>query len=143
MAKRKLPILPPMRCDAGCGACCGPVPVTEAELSAVRRHMARYRVPAVDRGKLTCPFFDGQCTIYEARPTLCRLFGHTAGLRCSRGYNTNALPDATVRRALYRQGQATTTLHSLIDYVDPRSIGVTSAVETVNVVSTDGGDGYP
>lgn len=130
-----------MRCDAGCGDCCGPVPVTDAELSAVKRHMARYRVQAVDRGRWTCPFYDGRCTVYEARPVLCRLFGHTAGLLCSRGYNTNALPDATVRQVLYRQGPATTTLHSLIPTVDEssecRSIDVTDALEPVSLSAAD------
>jgi Fe-S-cluster containining protein len=112
--KRKLPVVPPMRCDTGCGDCCGPVPVTDAELSAVKRHMARYRVKPKNNGEWTCPFYDGKCTIYEARPNLCKLFGHTANLRCHRGYNTNALPDVEVRAFLVSQGPATTTLHSLI-----------------------------
>ena len=117
------------------------MPVTEAELSAVKRHMTRYRVQAVDRGRWTCPFYDGRCTVYEARPVLCRLFGHTAGLLCSRGHNTNALPDATVRQALYRQGPATTTLHSLIatraEPLDHRSMDVTDASEDVSLGAAD------
>ena len=110
---RKLPILPPMRCDDGCGECCGPVPVTKEELAAVKRYIEREKVPAVDRGALTCPFFDGKCTIYPVRPFICRAFGHSPRLVCPKGYNTN-VPDAQISRAILARGPAVALLHALI-----------------------------
>lgn len=111
--KHRLPIFPPMRCDDGCGDCCGPVPVTRDELGAVRRYIEREGIKAVDRGALTCPFYDGRCTIYPVRPFICRAFGHTPRLKCSRGYNTN-ISDRQVTMAIVARGPAVGLLHSLI-----------------------------
>lgn len=110
---RRLPVLPSMRCDDGCGQCCGVVPATREELAAIRRYMAAKGVEAVDRGGLTCPFFDGRCTIYPVRPFICRAFGHVKGLECPRGYNVN-VPERVVNGEIRRRGKAVALLHSLI-----------------------------
>ena len=113
MSPRRLPVLPAMRCDDGCGECCGVVPATRDELAAIRRYMAHHGVEAVDRGGLTCPFFDGKCTIYPVRPFICRAFGHVQGLDCPRGYNVN-VPKRIIDREIRARGKAVLLLHSLI-----------------------------
>lgn len=102
-----------MRCDDGCGQCCGPVPVTKAELAAVKRYIEREKVEAVDRGALTCPFYDGKCTIYPVRPYICRAFGHSPRLVCPKGYNTN-VSDRLISAAIVSRGPAVALLHSLL-----------------------------
>lgn len=111
---KRLPVLPPMRCDEGCGDCCGPVPVTEAELRQVRGFMKEHGVEPRDNGALTCPFLQqGRCAIYGARPLICRIFGHSRALQCSRGYNTN-VNERVLADALRANGPAKVLLHSLL-----------------------------
>jgi hypothetical protein len=90
--KTSLPILPPMQCDKGCSDCCGPVLCTDKEYEAVKRFVRSRGVRPVSQG-VTCPYYqDGQCQVYDARPRICRLFGHSPRLVCSKGYNTNVSP---------------------------------------------------
>lgn len=84
--------LPVMRCDDGCGDCCGPVLCKPHEAAAVVA-LATSKGIKPKRQGLTCPWFQlGTCQVYEARPMVCSLFGHVAGMVCSRGHNTNVLP---------------------------------------------------
>ena len=116
MPKFKLPVLPSMRCDEGCGECCGPVLCSEDEFARIRRFIAERGIAAVDRGKMTCPFLrEGRCTIYAVRPFVCRLFGHVAGLTCSRGYNVNVSPEEE-RRFLRRHCKPERSLHEFVGY---------------------------
>lgn len=72
----------------GCGSCCTNfLPMTEKEVSIIRRYIKRNNVkeqkhfipsaaPTVD---MTCPFLDDskscdKCLIYEVRPKVCRDF---------------------------------------------------------------------
>lgn len=72
----------------GCGSCCTNfLPMTEKEVSIIRRYIKRNNVkeqkhfipssePTVD---MTCPFLDDskscdKCLIYEVRPRVCRDF---------------------------------------------------------------------
>jgi Fe-S-cluster containining protein len=111
---RKLKVLPPMQCDEGCGECCGPVPVTETEYQRVRRFMRERGIRARNNGLITCPLYqDGRCSVYEARPTLCRVFGHVPKMACSRGHNVN-VDDHHVHRMLRSMGAATRMLHDLL-----------------------------
>ena len=84
----KLKTIPPMRCDDGCGDCCGIVPCSESEYQSVLRYAKRKGlVPVVQ--DLTCPWFqNGKCSVYPARPLLCRLFGHIIGMPCPKGYGS-------------------------------------------------------
>jgi hypothetical protein len=80
-------------CPAGCGLCCqGPSPavsVAEAE------YLARYAIATIsprieaalerdEESRAPCPFYDPDtplhCTVYHARPLVCRAFGY-AGSR--------------------------------------------------------------
>jgi hypothetical protein len=110
---KRLPILPPMQCDPGCGDCCGPVIVTEVEYQAVRSFAQKRSLLPVKQG-LTCPFYQGgTCTVYEVRPFACQLFGHIEELPCSRGYNVNISSEVGGKAAM-RNGRPTRMLHELL-----------------------------
>jgi Fe-S-cluster containining protein len=80
---------PPMRCDEGCDECCGVVAASKAEFDAVVAFAAARGITPVKQGSM-CPWFQGgRCAVYEARPIVCRLFGHTPTGECPRGYNAN------------------------------------------------------
>ena len=70
-------VLPPMRCDEGCGACCGVAPATETEYRRVERYIEEEGItPVADGDELTCPFYQqGRCVVYPVRPLICKLFG--------------------------------------------------------------------
>lgn len=109
----KLPVLPRMRCDTGCGDCCGPVPVDALELHRVREHARAKGITPKAQG-IVCPFYqEGKCAVYEVRPTLCVLFGHLRGLKCSRGYNTNAFSQAKEYEILRRLAHGPEKRHLL------------------------------
>lgn len=84
--------LPVMQCDKGCGDCCGPVFCTPDEFNAAKRYALANEIEPKRQG-LTCPFYqDGGCKVYKARPLICRMFGHSPRLVCSKGYNRNISP---------------------------------------------------
>lgn len=74
-----------------CGKCCGPIPLLDWELVEIRRAVRnlpveeRERLKHQKRERLTCPLRDienRRCAIYEARPLICRQYGHYEGLKC-------------------------------------------------------------
>lgn len=77
--------IPKFACEEGCHACCGAVPFTDRErvAAAGRRPFVEWErfdegswVPAQALETLSCPFLvHGQCSIYDIRPVMCRLFG--------------------------------------------------------------------
>jgi Fe-S-cluster containining protein len=108
-----------MRCDKGCGDCCGVVPITRNERDEIARYIRARSVSAMPRGA-GCPYFQGgQCAIYEVRPRICRAFGHTWKMECPRGYNEN-VDDAELRRWLLAE-LPVTTLHALAHLPVPES----------------------
>ncbi len=112
--KRKLPVLPPMRCDDGCGDCCGPVPVTETEFRRVEHYAKEHGIVPVEHKTATCPMYqNGRCAVYPVRPLICQVFGHAPDLPCSRGYNRN-IRQRDVDRVLDANGEPTRLLHELI-----------------------------
>ena len=75
----------------GCTACCGPVPVTIKEMNEIQKELSKKskkeinRLSKQKRDPLTCMFVDTKnkrCSIYNARPNLCRNFGYAKGLEC-------------------------------------------------------------
>jgi Fe-S-cluster containining protein len=78
----------------GCrGLCCGPVPVTEKELKDIKKKVKsmpqKYRMTLESQPRFagTCIFFDqdnDKCGIHNARPAVCRAFGHFSNLVCFR-----------------------------------------------------------
>lgn len=112
---RKLKVIPPMRCDSGCGDCCGPAPATEQEYRKVL-HVAKANGVVPRMQGETCPFFqEGACRVYDARPLSCRLFGHVERMSCSRGYNVN-VPEYFAQRMIVKNGLPKRILHeALVD----------------------------
>src|SRR5574342_1171606 len=97
----QLPILPTMQCDRHCGDCCGIVLCHFDEYDRVERYAKEHGIVPKPQGRI-CPYYqDGQCTVYEVRPMVCQLFGHSPDLVCSRGYNRN-LPDDVHERVMGR-----------------------------------------
>jgi len=142
----RLPVLQRMRCDDDCGECCGIVPVTLQELEAVDRYRATNGIEA-QRNGVTCPFFQGgRCAVYEARPSVCRLFGHTPKMRCPRGYRP--VKDVARRHEQRMAIEVLTDvdadgvhfLHTLAGY-DMRAIGELALGERVDGVRVV--DGIP
>lgn len=113
----KLPIFPAMRCDDGCGECCGPVPVDASELARVKAYAEKNGITPKAQS-LVCPFYQGgKCAVYSVRPMLCQLFGRVRGLRCSRGYNTDSLSPQREHQllgTLARGPKKEHTLHELL-----------------------------
>jgi len=85
-----LPQLPTMRCDDGCGECCTIAPCSREELALIRNVVKAQGIKPLRQG-LRCPLYiDGKCSVYYARPLVCRLYGHAPGLDCLRGYSVLA-----------------------------------------------------
>jgi Fe-S-cluster containining protein len=113
---RKLKVLPPMRCDEGCGACCGVAPVTETEFRRIERYVKDHGITPIrhDDDDEQCPLYqDGKCTVYPVRPLICRIFGHTERLTCERGYNVD-VPQREIDRMVGANGRPTRVLHELV-----------------------------
>lgn len=106
-------LLPRMRCDDDCGACCGPAPLSERERKIIKHHIAAHGIRPVDQG-VTCPFYQGQrCAIYPARPRICQAYGHSELLPCERGYNTN-VDELRLRAWLLEDGPPVGTTHDFL-----------------------------
>jgi len=119
--KKRLPVLkpefPPMRCDDGCGDCCGPVPATAAEFQRVLAYIRERDIKPKDQG-ITCPLYlDGKCSVYPVRPLICRAFGHVEGMVCSRGHNTNVPREVDTK--IVANGRVEHLLHDVLAIVNP------------------------
>ena len=81
--------LPMMQCDDGCGACCGPAQCQTWEYQRIEAFAAKNKLMPVRQG-ITCPWFQGgKCSVYEVRPFVCRMFGHSPKTKCVKGYAAN------------------------------------------------------
>lgn len=87
-------MLPAMKCDQGCGECCGVTPASQSEFDRVNQYARDNGIKPADNG-MTCPWYQGgTCAVYPARPLVCRMFGHVGFMVCPRGYNANVRPEA-------------------------------------------------
>jgi hypothetical protein len=85
--------VPEIGCKGLCADACGPVTGGHREL--VRMARAGVKLPpvrealrllAVNQGDYRCPALkDGQCSTYEARPAICRVWGASEDLPCPYG----------------------------------------------------------
>lgn len=113
-----LPIIPNMQCDVGCEECCHVVGCNKKEYEDVIRFAELRNIKPVKQG-LKCPWFqNGGCSVYDERPTVCRLYGHVDSpqMRCPRGYNVN-MPLEDVKRfdsLIYLKREDVKFLHEII-----------------------------
>lgn len=89
--------IPEVACAGRCWKSCGPIPMAPLEVERVRAaaltpfemtssaRVGGGLVMVADDG--SCPQLDAmrRCSVYDARPMICRLFGVAAGLRCPFG----------------------------------------------------------
>lgn len=99
--------LPVMDCSGCPGDCCSAVVCTEKEFRRITRYVEENGVEPVKQGVGRCCFAqNGRCQVYDARPLLCRVFGHGKDerLTCPHGRNVN-VPDRKIQRAFERQNR--------------------------------------
>lgn len=80
---------PKMKCEQ-CGECCGIIMCSREEFYVIEKYIEKNNIVPARQGA-SCPFLveDKSCAIYQFRPYLCKLFGHTHTLRCCHGHNVN------------------------------------------------------
>lgn len=75
--------LPKLDCKGLCQVCCGPIAMTPAEF---RRIVELTGIePTVDSDGVCSLLKAGQCSVYEIRPTICRLWGVLETMKCPHG----------------------------------------------------------
>lgn len=90
--------IPKIACKRKCQEACGVIPVQRPELKKIRKRaqvdIEKYVLDGpdgitmlFDADKSRCPLLDdeGNCTVYDIRPFICRLFGVVEGMRCPEG----------------------------------------------------------
>lgn len=88
--KRKLheiyATIPTIECVGKCTEFCGALGMEKGEYEEMRK--AGGKEPAVNNA-LTCNYLQkGRCSIYDDRPTICRVWGVVDGLPCPHGCKT-------------------------------------------------------
>ena len=86
-----LPVVGDLPCRGCKSACCERAPLSRAELRRIVRLLAARpaaeveRLAGMKRKPGMCPLVDTQrwrCSVYEARPAVCRLYGLIPDLQC-------------------------------------------------------------
>ncbi|MBB5140493.1 Fe-S-cluster containining protein [Thermocatellispora tengchongensis] len=95
--------VPQPGCKGLCQDACGPIGMNPREHQRIRErgvkipHYQDGLAELVETGNYTCPALkDGQCSVYDIRPMLCRLWGATETMPCTYGClpEEGLLPDA-------------------------------------------------
>ncbi len=79
--------LPKIACQGKCQECCGPIGMTTLEANMMKAIDHR-PIGTVNRKTGRCPKLNGstgKCTVYDARPTICRLWGIVDRMPCTFG----------------------------------------------------------
>ena len=76
--------LPEVRCRRQCQDACGPILMTKIEHDRI---LERAGDPGSRNGSEACPLLSlmGNCTVYDIRPMVCRIYGVSKALRCPHG----------------------------------------------------------
>jgi hypothetical protein len=96
--------LPAIKCKGLCQECCGPISMTQLEISRIAQlvpsfpSLAREMPVRLASGQVViasgfvtdcekCPLLtaDGRCSVYPIRPLICRLWGLVQAMRCPFG----------------------------------------------------------
>lgn len=84
--------IPDVGCKGLCKESCGPIAMSNDEDDRLRGLGVTIpsmvdAVAAIDHGdEYYCPALrDGRCSVYDDRPTICRLWGATTSMPCSHG----------------------------------------------------------
>lgn len=96
--------LPSIKCKGLCVDCCGPISMTQLEITRIAERVpsfpstARQMPIRIASGQVviakgfvtdceTCPLLtkDGRCSVYPIRPLICRLWGLVQSMRCPHG----------------------------------------------------------
>ena len=98
-----------------CGRCCGIVPLNSDELRMIRRAVRHFsqeeisRLQNQKRGFSTCPLLDtenNRCSVYEARPQICRMQGLYIGMPCPNQPNAATRSREEGLKALHDAGHS-------------------------------------
>lgn len=80
--------VPPANCKGLCRDCCGPVFMEHFEWDRIAARVGHHPRPTAEqRARLDCPLLTeaGQCSVYDVRPLICRLWGSAEGMPCPFG----------------------------------------------------------
>lgn len=101
--------IPDVHCKGLCAETCGPIDCSRSERRLLRDRGIRLRalpLLSVEIGDIyTCPaLVDGRCSVYDVRPTICRIWGAVESMPCEFGckpdqYLTDDEARATLARA--------------------------------------------
>jgi len=84
----ELPTMP--SCKKNCDSCCQYSPrAAKIEIARLKRILPTKNIPYYEYKTMPCPYYkNGECSIYEVRPLVCRLYGVTdsPNLTCVKGY---------------------------------------------------------
>lgn len=74
--------LPTIACKGLCADSCGPIAMTPAEFGRIAERTGSEPVATT----MTCPLLANErCTVYDIRPTICRLWGVVESMPCPHG----------------------------------------------------------
>jgi len=76
--------LPRIACKGLCHEACGPIAGADGEIERLER-VAGKPLSVRPDGQCSMLTAEGRCSVYAARPLICRLFGVAGGLECPHG----------------------------------------------------------
>lgn len=81
--------IPDIKCKGLCQESCGPIGMSIAEDLELQKRgvvIPRWGDAMADLDHYNCPaLVDGRCSVYDVRPTLCRLWGAVEPMKCPWG----------------------------------------------------------
>lgn len=94
--------IPDVACKGLCRDYCGPIKATPLELARMMAELGG--APPPNQHPADCPFLtgEGRCSVYAARPLICRLFAAVEALRCPHGCKPVRYMDEREAQAMKR-----------------------------------------
>jgi Fe-S-cluster containining protein len=82
--------LPKLPCKRKCQASCGPIMASDIEVELFQQNTGKTfpdALTVIQSSDPLCPMLDvsGQCSVYQYRPLICRLWGLVEKMRCPHG----------------------------------------------------------